>query len=61
MGEEKFRCFITVENMRKILDQLEDTDRMFIINQRVVAILGPDSTVPVAEIDVYTEKLRKDR
>ena len=60
MGEVKFRCFITVENMRKILDLLKDTDRMFIINQRVVTILGPNSTVPIAEIDVYQEKLRED-
>ena len=46
--------------LRKILDLLKDTDKMFIINQRVVAILGPNSTVPIAEIDVYQEKLRED-
>lgn len=60
MGEVRYRCFITVANMRKVLDQLEDTDRLFIINQRVVAILDPGSTKTKAEIDVYGEKLRKD-
>lgn len=56
MAVENERFFVTVSRLKEILDEIEDDRRVFIVNQKVMAVVMPETLIQAGEINMLTEE-----
>ena len=56
MAVENERFYVTVSRLKEILDEIEDDRRVFIVNQKVMAVVMPETLIQAGEINMLTEE-----